>query len=76
MDFSSIHFHFHVHRALQLPLASRDVDDEVLKLKQLGIAAAAKSDIFAEEDIVMSMEAEELTARYFPLCFPYNEVLT
>jgi hypothetical protein len=38
-----------------------------LKLKQLGIAAAAKSDIFAEEDIVMSMEAEELTARYFPL---------
>lgn len=75
MDFSFLHFYFRNHRALQLPLASHEIDDVVLKLKQLAIAVATKSDTFAEEDIVLCMEAEELTERYFPLFSPYYVVL-
>jgi hypothetical protein len=69
MDFSCIHFYFHHHRALQQPLASHDVEVGISKLKQQSIAAASKSNIFYEEDIHLSIEAEELAARYFPL-FP------
>jgi hypothetical protein len=50
-------------------LASHDVEVGISKLKQQSIAAASKSNIFYEEDIHLSIEAEELAARYFPL-FP------